>query len=118
MKYGGTTREKAWEMVTLGPARMLHLDQRMGSVEVGKDANLVLWTDDPLTIDAHVVMTLVDGVPYFDAERDKELRSAIVAERQRIIGRMLAEQRAGARVRKARVQREGQWHCESLGQRP
>ena len=57
VKYGGTSEEDAWKMITLNPAKLLHLDDRMGSVKVGKDADIVLWTDNPLSIYAKVVQT-------------------------------------------------------------
>ncbi len=54
MKYGGLSEENVWKMVTLNPAKLLHLDDRMGSVKVGKDADIVLWTDHPLSVYAQV----------------------------------------------------------------
>ncbi len=66
MKYGGLSREEAWRMVTLNAAKALHLDDRMGSVEVGKDADIVVWSADPLSIEAKVESTFVDGVRRFD----------------------------------------------------
>jgi len=47
IKYGGMSEEEALKMVTLNPAKLLHLDQRMGSLKVGKDANIVLWSHYP-----------------------------------------------------------------------
>lgn len=105
-------------MVTLNPAKTLHLDARMGSVETGKDADLVLWSDNPLSIRAKALMTFVDGVRYFDRGREKEQHATAEAERSRIIAKMLAAKQAGAAVRKAKRQEPGQWHCESIGQHP
>ncbi len=48
VKYGGASEEDAWKMVTLNPAKLLHLDDRLGSIKVGKDADIVIWTDNPL----------------------------------------------------------------------
>ena len=50
VKYGGTSEEDAWKMVTLNPAKLLHIDDKMGSIKIGKDADIVLWTDNPLSI--------------------------------------------------------------------
>jgi imidazolonepropionase-like amidohydrolase len=118
VKYGGVPPAEAWKMVTLNPARMLHLDHRMGSVEVGKDADLVLWSADPLSIGARCEMTFVDGVRYFDAAQDLAWRTGSQRERERLIARMLAAKRAGAPVRKAERNEEHNWECETLGERP
>jgi imidazolonepropionase-like amidohydrolase len=106
VKYGGMSEEEAWKMVTLNPAKALHLDAHMGSVEVGKDADLVLWSADPLGIDAKVEMTFVDGMRLFDQDRDRELRTAMRAERERIIQKMLVAKRSGASDAKGRPARE------------
>jgi len=91
VKYGGLTEEEAFKMVTLNPAKALHVDDRVGSIKVGKDADLVLWSDNPLSVYAKANKTIVDGIVYFDRERDKELRKQISAERNRLIQKMIAE---------------------------
>jgi len=88
IKYGGLSEEQAWKLVTLNPAKLLHLDERMGSIKVGKDADLVLWTENPLSVYAKVILTLVDGIPYFDAEEDALLQMQVSKERSRIIPKM------------------------------
>ena len=91
VKYGGVSEIEALKLVTLNPAKLLHLDDRMGSIKVGKDADLVLWTDRPLSIYARASKTMVDGTIYFDEELDSKLRQAIDAERNRIISAILKE---------------------------
>jgi adenine deaminase len=118
VKYGGVSPEDAWKMVTLNPAVALHLEEHMGSVEIGKDADLVLWSADPLSIDAKVLMTFVDGVRYYDRKREETQRATAQQERSRIIAKMLAAKQAGAAVRKAERQEPRQWTCESEGDRP
>lgn len=115
VKYGGVSEEEAWKMVTLNPARMLKLDHRMGSVETGKDADLVLWTDNPLSIRARVDQTWVDGVRYYDAAGDAEQRRWLAAERDRLVRAMIAAKADGAPTRKARRERQHLWHCDDLG---
>lgn len=102
-------------MVTLNPARMLKLDHRMGSVEAGKDADLVLWSDHPLSIRARALQTWVDGVRYYDAERDARQRSWMATERDRLVRAMIAAKAEGAPTRKARREHQHLWHCEDLG---
>ncbi|HBN13867.1 MAG TPA: hypothetical protein DD407_02420, partial [Pseudohongiella sp.] len=80
------------KMITLNPARLLHLDDRMGSIRVGKDADVVLWDQHPLSVYAQAQTTWVDGIPYFDRERDRELRQYMASERERIINVILSEQ--------------------------
>ena len=73
------------QMVTLNPAILLHLDDRMGSIREGKDADLVLWSDHPLSVYAVAETTWIEGVPYYDREEDRLLRQQIGRERARII---------------------------------
>jgi len=98
IKYGGMSEEDALKMVTLNPAKMLHVDNRVGSIKVGKDADLVLWSDNPLSIYARAEKTIVDGVVYFDREKDAQLRKQQTAERSRLIQKMNGEKRSGGPV--------------------
>jgi imidazolonepropionase-like amidohydrolase len=116
IKYGGVTPEEAWKMVTLNPARMLKLDDRLGTLEAGKDADLVLWSADPLSMAAKVERTYVDGVCYFDRAQDAAQRAWIATDRDRIIRAMLAAKADGAPTRKARRERQHLWHCDDLGE--
>lgn len=98
IKFGGMSEEDALKMVTLNPAKMLHIDNRVGSIKPGKDADIVLWSDHPLSIYAKVEKTLVDGIIYFDREKDASLRKLQTAERTRLIQKMMGEKRSGAPV--------------------
>ncbi|MFB0907094.1 MAG: amidohydrolase family protein, partial [Spirosomataceae bacterium] len=98
--YGGMSEEEAWKMVTLNPAKMLHLDKRMGSIKSGKDADLVLWTANPLSVYARPVKTIVDGTVYFDVEKDKKMTTEVASERNRIIQKMIDEKKGGAAAKK------------------
>lgn len=93
VKYAGMGEEDALKMVTLNPAKMLHVDDKVGSIKVGKDADLVLWTDHPLSIYAKSQQTIVDGIVYFDRDRDAELRKQVLAEKNRLIQKMGAAKR-------------------------
>ena len=95
IKFGGMGEEDAFKMVTLNPAKMLHVDARVGSIKVGKDADLVLWSDNPLSIYAKAEKTMVDGIVYFDREKDAQMRKQQTAERNRLIQKMNGEKRAG-----------------------
>ncbi len=101
--YGGMSEEDAFKMVTLNPAKMLHIDKQVGSIKKGKDADLVLWSDNPLSIYAKAEKTFVDGILYFDMEKDATMRTAIFAERTRIINKLLDEKKEGGPTAPARA---------------
>jgi len=94
VKYGGLTEEQALNMVTINPAKMLHVDNKVGSIVVGKDADLVLWSDNPLSIYAMSLYTIVDGTVYFDREKDAQMREQIKTEKQRLIQKIAALKRS------------------------
>ena len=68
MKYGGLSANDALKLVTLNPAIQLGIDERVGSIEVGKDADLAIFNHDPLSVYAVVQKTLIDGQVYFDRQ--------------------------------------------------
>ena len=98
VKYGGLSEEQCLKMVTLNPAKMLHVDDRVGSLKVGKDGDVVLWSDNPLSIYAKALYTIVDGTVYFDRAKDSEKQKWVDAERARLIKKMNGEKRSGAAV--------------------
>lgn len=71
-KYGNLSDDEALAMITLNPAKQLGIDNRVGSIEEGKDADIAIFDGHPLSIYAIPVMTFVDGVKYFDKENDRE----------------------------------------------
>jgi imidazolonepropionase-like amidohydrolase len=115
--YGNVSEEEALKFVTLNPAKMLHIDHRVGSIKAGKDADVVLWSDHPLTVYAKAEKTFVDGILFFDREKDLEMRQMIAAERNRIIQKMLQEKQAGKPTRPAAGKRQFNiYHCDTLGE--
>ncbi|HKP31134.1 MAG TPA: amidohydrolase family protein, partial [Chitinophagaceae bacterium] len=98
VKYGGVSEEDALKMVTLNPAKMLHVEDKVGSLKVGKDGDVVLWSDNPLSIYAKSLYTIVDGIVYFDRAKDEQLQKWVDAERSRIIRKMNAEKTRGGAV--------------------
>jgi len=114
MKYGGVSQEDALKMVTLNPAKLLHLDEHTGSIKKGKDADIVIWSDYPLSVYAKPEMTFVDGVPYFDLQRDKRLREAIKKERNRLIQKMIKAKQAGEETQKVEKKDEQLYDCETM----
>lgn len=113
VKYGGLSEVQALKLVTLNPAKMLHIDDKVGSIKVGKVADLVLWTDHPLSVYAKADKTLIDGQVYFDAENDAKLRDDIRRERARIIGKLILEKNKGTRVIKPQARKPKHFHCDT-----
>lgn len=114
VKYGGMSELEAWKMVTLNPAKLLHLDDRVGSIAPGKDADLVLWSDHPLSVYAKAEKTLIEGRVYFDLEKDKAQRTAIQAERNKLIGMMLNVKKNGGATQKPVQHKKPEFECETL----
>ena len=98
-------------MVTLNPAKMLHLDNKLGSIKIGKDADLVLWNDNPLSIYAKPEYTFVDGICFFSLEKDKLLRDELKKERQRLIQKLISAKQNGEKVEKKVSHDEEEYHC-------
>jgi imidazolonepropionase-like amidohydrolase len=114
IKFGNVSEEDAWKMVTLNPAKLLHVDQQTGSIKVGKSADLVLWSANPLSIYATPILTYVDGICYFDIKRDIALKQEAEAEKNRIIQKMLAEIQKGAPSVPIVVKKAKEYHCEDI----
>jgi imidazolonepropionase-like amidohydrolase len=85
MKYGGMSHEEALKMVTINPAIQLGIDKRVGSIDIGKDADLVIYNHDPLSAYAVVQKTLIDGRVYFDRERDIADRGNLEKEKKKLL---------------------------------
>lgn len=93
IKYGNLSEEEALKMVTINPAKMLHVDDKVGSIKVGKDADIVIWSNNPVSIYAKAETTIVDGIVYFDRAKDLEMRKKIQDEKTRLIKKLAAAKR-------------------------
>jgi len=114
VKYGGVSEEDAWKFVTLNPAKLLHIDDRVGSIKVGKDADVVLWTDHPLSVYAKAEKTIIEGKVYFDLEKDKMQRIKIQKERNQLINMMLSEKNGGAPTQAPKKKVKKELHCDTI----
>ena len=85
VKYGGLSETEALAMITLNPARQLGIETRVGSIEVGKDADLVIYDKFPLSDYAKVQKVLIDGTVYFDRDNEVSARPARQAQKQKLI---------------------------------
>ena len=113
VKYGGVPEEEALKFVTLNPAILLHLDDRMGSLAPGKDADLVIWSDHPY-IYAQAEHTFVDGRMYYSQEDDAILRTYIQAERARLIQLMLGAKQRGEPTQIPVYKTDRHFHCDTM----
>ena len=113
VRFGGVSEEDALKFVTLNPAKLLHIDEYTGSLKAGKDADVVLWSDHPLSVYAKVDMTFVDGIKFFDRQEDLKKREAVAAERNRLVQKMLAEKKGGGKTQRPSWGRSHHYHCDT-----
>ena len=112
-KYGGISEEDAWKMVTLNPAKLLHMDDRAGSLKPGKDGDVVIWTDHPLSIKARAEKTIIEGKVFFDMKKDEELRKTVQREKAQLTAMMLAEKNKGLQTQPAKKKEKQRMHCDT-----
>ncbi len=111
IKYGGLSREEALKLVTLNPAKLLRLDDRMGRVAVGMDADLVIWSDEPLSIRAVVEKTLVDGDILYSRSRNAALEQLIAEKKASLVTKAQA---SDEKKKPLMPMPEKHFHCDSL----
>lgn len=83
-KYGGLSDEEALKLITLNPAKQLGVDDRLGSIEVGKDGDIAIFKNHPLSIYGVPMVTIVDGVVRFDRVNDADDMRIYVDPRETI----------------------------------
>ena len=116
VKYGNVPEEEAWKFVTLNPAKLLHIDDKVGSIKVGKDADIVLWNNNPLSIYAKAEKTLIEGVVYYDIQKDEAQRVAVANERNELIRQLLQEKNKGMITQEPIKTAKKEYHCDTLEQ--
>jgi adenine deaminase len=114
MKYGGMSELEAWKTVTINPAKLLHIDNKVGSIKEGKDADVVLWSQHPMSIYAKVEKTIVDGKVLFDIAEDLKKRTAIKEEKSQLITMMLKEKMKGSKTKAPMKREDRNFHCDTL----
>ena len=113
VKYGGMSEEEAWKFVTINPAKLLHLDDRTGSIKEGKDADLVLWSDHPMSIYAVAEKTMIEGKVYYDYEQMQEMHEKNQEERNKLINMMLTAKNQGMKTKAPEMKEKIHLHCDS-----
>jgi adenine deaminase len=89
----GISEEEAFKFVTINPAKQLKIDKWVGSLEVGKDADFVIWSGNPLSTYSRCEQTWVDGKKYFDVQEDRQMQEQILKERAALIQKILASKK-------------------------
>jgi len=87
IKFGGLTHDEALKLVTINPAIQLGIDKRVGTIDVGKDADLVIYNHDPLSAYAVAQKTIIDGRVLFDRDKDIAGRAALEKEKQDLLAK-------------------------------
>lgn len=112
VKYGGVSKEEALKMVTLNPAKMLHLDDKIGSIKIGKQADVVLWSAEPLTQQARSLYTIIEGAIYYSEAQEAAAMQRDAEDRTRIINKMLADKYQDKK-KPSTAKREKMYHCDT-----
>jgi len=112
IKYGNLKEEEAWKLVTLNPAKMLKIDDKVGSIKIGKDADIVVWSGNPLSMYSKAEKTFIDGKCFFSIENDKKLRERNQNEKSRIIQIMLKDD--SPNKQKPKFEKQKLYHCDTL----
>lgn len=116
MMYCDMSAEDAWKMVTINPAIQLGVETDLGSITKGKQADIVLWDHNPLSVYAKVESTWIQGKPYFDRKQDKQAQQAIAAERAELIQKILSSENSETTLPPGEVieeKSEPEWHCDT-----
>lgn len=111
IKYGALSEEEALKLVTLNPAKMLHLDDQLGTVEAGKSASIVVWSDHPLSIYAKAELTIIDGVVRYERSLDELRTQHEKAERARLMSKLLKYKQSGGEMQEVKPEDNSYYHC-------
>ena len=112
-KYGSMSEQEAWKTITINPAKLLHIDHRVGSIKIGKDADLVLWNGHPMSVYSRAEKTIIEGKTYFDLALDEQKRIAIKAERNMLMTMMLYEKENGGKTKPPVKRANKNFHCDT-----
>jgi len=112
--YCGMEPHEALLLATANPARQLRIDDRVGSLKPGKDADFVIWSGPPLSAYSKVEQTWVDGANYFHVDRDRELRDAATTEGRALVQKALRMMPAKRRGEGGPGRRQRTWHCDDV----
>lgn len=116
VKYCGMSETDALKMVTINPAIQLNIQDKVGSVTEGKQADFVLWSAHPLSVYAKAQQTWIDGVPYYDRQRDQQAQLQLAQEKQQLLQKVLTAADGDKAGSGASYKKDDPiWHCEDNG---
>ena len=114
VKYGNLSEEEAWKYVTLNPAKLLKIDDKVGSIKVGKHADLVLWDKNPLSVYANAEKTMIEGVFYYEKDNiDAQLKS-MQEEKNLILSMMIEAKKRGEETVEPVLEEKRIYECETV----
>ena len=108
MKWGGLSHDEALKLVTLNPAIQLHIANRVGSLEAGKDADIDIYDKDPLSVYSVAQKVLIDGRVYFDREKDIAGRAALEPEKKDLLEKAKKNAEKKAEEKKSEEKKSGE----------
>ena len=114
VKYGGLSEEEAWKYVTINPAKLLRIDDKVGSIKEGKHADLALWNNNPLSVYAIAEKTMIEGVLYYDIEETQNLIKENNEEKNLLLSMMIEAKEKGEETVVPAVTEKRILTCESL----
>ena len=114
VKYGGLSEEEAWKYVTINPAKLMRIDDKVGSIKVGKHADLVLWDKNPLSVYANVEKTIIDGVTYYDKDDSDDQHKQNHEEKNLLLSMMIDAKKKGIETIEPKIEQKRILHCETL----
>ena len=114
VKYGGLSEEEAWKYVTLNPAKLLRIDDKVGSIAIGKHADLALWSHNPLSIYAVAEKTIIEGAIFYDYNNLDAKILDNEKEREIIITQLKEVKKGGAKTQPAPVIDKRYFECETI----
>lgn len=112
VKYGGVSEQDALKMITLNPAKLMGIDSRVGSIKVGKDADLVLWNGHPLSVYSTPLTTFIEGVAYFDSKKHKQAHQQLNTQKAELINKMNEEITKRKQWKETIKKKEKLYHCD------
>ena len=114
IKYGGCSENEAIKLVTINPAKLLHIDNITGSLKVGKDADIVVWNNSPLSIYSRVEQTYVDGLLLYDEKTQNELFKENERKRSKLITEMIQAKKNGFTTERIKQQEDKLHKCNDF----
>lgn len=114
VSYGGVSEYDAMKFATLNAAKQMACDDRVGTIEVGKEADVVVWTGNPLSNMSRVERTFVEGRQYFSRETDAKLRTRDAELRTFLEQQAMASANSGAPTAAPSKKQRREYECETM----